>query len=338
MKNAWLVGLLAGLLVVAGVGFGYWKWQGNKEEKQQLSRVTIRAARNYWPGQFWKEIAAKKGWFEEAGLKVELIDTNPDYVGSLQKLVDREMDENAFTPYDFVLQNTEGANLVAVTEPDISFGIDRLIAMPSINSVSDLRGKRVGVSKGTYTEFLLNVALEREGMTLNDVQLVEVAIENAESALKSGKAVAVFTYDPYSSDAIKNVGAQKIFDTSEVPGLNPSLDVFTKEFVEKYPDVVQAYVKVWHKTTQYILDNPEEATAIIGEIYSVEPSEVVAYMEGDKILTLDDNISGFAYTAGYDSLHGNFRRVNQFLIDNDQTEKKLDSVDFIDNTFIQALQ
>jgi hypothetical protein len=53
---------------------------------------------------------------------------------------------------------------------------------------------------------------------------------------------------------------------------------------------------------------------------------------------LNDNISGFAYTAGYDSLHGNFRRVNQFLIDNGQTDKKLDSVDFIDNTFIQALQ
>jgi NitT/TauT family transport system substrate-binding protein len=338
MKNAWLVGLLAGLVLLIGLGVGYWQWQANQQSKQQLSRVTIRAARNYWPGQFWKEIADKKGWFEEAGLKVELIDTNPDYVGSLQNLVDRKMDENAFTPYDFVLQNTKGANLVAVIEPDISYGIDQLIALPAITSVGDLKGKRVGVGRGTYTEFLLSVALEREGMQLSDVQVVEVAIEDAASALQSGRAVAVFTYDPYSSEAIEQLKAHKIFDTSEVPGLVPSLDVFPKEFVEQYPDVVQAYVKVWHKTTQYILENKSEAVAIISEIYEVEPSEVEAYMQGDKILTLNDNLSGFAYTAGYESLHGNFRRVNQFLIDNGHTDQKLESVEFIDNTFIQALK
>jgi ABC-type nitrate/sulfonate/bicarbonate transport system substrate-binding protein len=58
------------------------------ENTPQPSGEVMKVAKYYWPGMYWVEIAESKGWFREAGLNVELIDTNPDYFQSLQDTAD----------------------------------------------------------------------------------------------------------------------------------------------------------------------------------------------------------------------------------------------------------
>jgi NitT/TauT family transport system substrate-binding protein len=72
------------------------------------SKEVIKIATNYWSGQFWIDIAAEKGWFEEAGLNVEYIDTNTDYFQGLQDVVDEKIDVNQFTLYDLLEWRIEG--------------------------------------------------------------------------------------------------------------------------------------------------------------------------------------------------------------------------------------
>ena len=54
------------------------------ESPAATSAKPIRVAGLYWPGRFWADIAHSKGWFKEAGLNVEWVDTNPDYFASLE--------------------------------------------------------------------------------------------------------------------------------------------------------------------------------------------------------------------------------------------------------------
>ena len=51
------------------------------------SSTPIRVGAAYWPGFYWMDVAQEKGWFKEAGLNVEWVDTNADYFASFDDLV-----------------------------------------------------------------------------------------------------------------------------------------------------------------------------------------------------------------------------------------------------------
>ena len=50
--------------------------------------------------------------------------------------------------------NSQGANLVGVINGDTSRGADAIIAKSEIKDIASLKGKRIGVAKGTYQEYL----------------------------------------------------------------------------------------------------------------------------------------------------------------------------------------
>ena len=113
---------------------------------------------------------------------------------------------------------------------------------------------------------------------------------------------------------------------------------FHRSFIEERPGDVQAFVNVWHKTTEFIKENPGEALEIIAEIYDVPFEDVAAFAEGDKILDLRDNKVAFSYAAGFESLHGTAKQINDFMKNNDITDMTLDSIEFIDGQFIREVQ
>ena len=73
-----------------------------------------------------------------------------------------------------------------------------------------------------------------------------------------------------------------MFDSSEIPGINEGVMPFHKNFIEKRPEDVKAFVRVWNKTTLFIKSNPEEAFRIIAKIYNKTTKEVADLTEIDK--------------------------------------------------------
>jgi len=333
----WLVIFL--LLVAIGVAswFGYNNFYDLEENVVKPSGIPIKTARYYWPGSYWIEIADQKGWFEEAGLNVQLIDSNPDYYQSLQDMVDGKMDVNGFSLFDIISYKLTGADLVLVINADSSFGSEGIVAREGIADVEDLKGKRVGVDIGIYTDYILGVALDEHGLSFDDIDKVSVLGEQAAEELASGNVDAIVTWEPIISQAVEN-GGTKIFDTSEISGISPNGQAFNKSFINEHPEDVQAYVNVWYKTTEFIKKNPEEAFGIIAGIYSVSREEVESFGEVDKILDLKDNQTSFSYAGGFESLHGAARRMNDFMIEAGLTDKSLDSTQFIESKFINRVE
>ncbi len=304
-----LIFLSCALVVLIILGF-IWRESGPKlPEAPKTSGFPMKLARYYWPGQFWKEIAYQKGWFKEAGLKVELIDTNSDYYASLVDMVDGKMDSNSFTSFDLIQFNLKGADLVAVINPDISHGVDAIIAKREIDDISGLRGKKIGVTLGTYSEYLLNVVVSIGGLTPDEVVKVNVLTERAVKDFINGTLDAIVTWEPLAAEARKKGNGRTLFDTSQSPGIVASVTAFKRSFIKKRPHDVQACVNVWHRTIQFIKENPEEAFGIIAAIYNVSLDEVKVLANLDKIMDLDHNITAFTYGAGFDSLYGGARQV-----------------------------
>ena len=136
----------------------------------------------------------------------------------------------------------------------------------------------------------------------------------------------------------EKANGRKLFDTSEIPGISPNGQTFHRSFIEERPEDVQVYVNVWHKTTQFIKENPKEAFGIIADIYKVTLGEVQAFAQVDKILYLRDNLTAFSYGAGFESLHGTARQINNFMIKEGMIDKQLDSTEFLDARFIRTLK
>ena len=92
----------------------------------------IKVAVQYWPGIYWLGIADEKGWFKEAGLNVQLVDTNTDYFASVKDFAKGRFDVNNLVLYDLLDSLAGGADLVGVINVDYSTGAEKLIARPGI--------------------------------------------------------------------------------------------------------------------------------------------------------------------------------------------------------------
>ncbi len=323
------------ILVSGGVGWKIWFQQ---DSTLQTTNEPMRVARYYWPGMYWIEIAEKKGWFQEAGVQVELIDTNPDYFASLQEMADGKLvDAHAFSLFDMLAFNAKGSDLVLVINADNSFGVEAIVAKSTIRDLADLKGKTIGVSKNTYTEYILTIALSQAKVSLEEVTLIDVPVERAAQEFIEGKFDAVVTWEPDVSKAIEQGNGHSLFDTSQVRGISPNGQAMHRQFIEERRNDVQAYVNVWHKTTEFIQNHPQEAFQIIADIYGATWQEVQAIERLDRIRNLRENLSAFTIASGLESLHGSVRSMNRFMNERGITEERFDTELVLNDYFIHAL-
>ena len=334
-NNSIVLGAIFSVLILVGVGGCQSETNNSKEPKTTDLPMTV--GRAFWPGMFWVDIARHKGWFEKAGLNVLYYDTNPDYVGSLNEMVAGKIDVNGFSLFDLMSFNVAGADLVMVINTDNSTGAEAILANTGIGNLKGLKSKVVGVSKGGYLEYILDEALARDGIDKFDIKLVDVLPQNASGELQKANVDAVVTYEPFVSEVLAGNNARKLFDTSEIPGLSPNGSTFHRSFIDERPGDVQAFVNVWHKTREFMKENPKEAFGIIAQVYDSTPGDVQAFGLLDKILDLRENTVSYSFGSGFESLHGAARKMNNFLIKNEVTDRQLDSTEFIDGRFLRTL-
>jgi NitT/TauT family transport system substrate-binding protein len=301
------------------------------------TRAPIRLGTYEWPGSYWIDVAWEKGWFAEAGLNVERINTDTKYFESLDEVVAGKIDATGFAQYDLVRYVAAGHDLVGVAAIDYSDGAEALIARPGIRNLSDLRGKRIALRRGSYLEYLLAIFAERAGLAISDFEVLDRSGEAALADLKAGTVDAIFMWEPYASQAEKAVDGARLFSTAEFPGLTYNVLSLRREFVQTRPDEVIALLRVWERSVQFIRDNPNEACAIVAKLFNQPLPEVKDMMRTDRILDVTDNTRAFSYAAGFESLHGSWRRMNDFMIERGLVARRVDSPDHLDARFVNAL-
>lgn len=139
-----------------------------------------------WAGWWPWAIAEEEGLFAKNGVNVEM-KWFDGYLESLQALAAGQLDGNSQTLNDTIAFAGEAINgEVAVLVNDNSAGNDKIIVAEEINSVKDLKGKKVAVEEGVVDDFLLSLVLEKAGMSRKDVQIVPLETGAATAAFASG--------------------------------------------------------------------------------------------------------------------------------------------------------
>src|SRR6185295_19153414 len=127
-----------------------------------------------------------------------------------------------------------------------------------------------------------------------------------------------------------------IFSTADFPGLTYNVLSFRRQFVQSRREDVVALLRVWQRTVDYIRANPKEACAIVSRLVDDPLAYVQDMMTKDRILDLADNSRAFSYAAGYESLHGSWRRMNDFMIERGLVNTRVESPPHLDARFLNA--
>src|SRR5262245_7002596 len=147
-----------------------------------------------WPGWVAWEIAIEKDMFAAEGVDVQF--EWFDYVASMEAFGAGQLDAVAMTNGDTLVTGSTGAQSVMILINDYSNGNDMVIARAGVNSLVDLKGKKIGVEIGFVDHLLLLNGLEKNGMSESDVELVNVPTNETPQVLASGQVDAVAAWQP----------------------------------------------------------------------------------------------------------------------------------------------
>src|SRR5207245_4001873 len=128
-----------------------------------------------------------------------------------------------------------------------------------------LKGKTVAASApGTTPYFTLAWMLDKNGMTVKDVTVVNLEPGPAAQAFLAGQNDAAMTYEPYLSSVREKPEAGKIIATTlDYPMI---MDTFgcTPKFINEQPKLVQGLVNAYFEAVQQIGKDPKKSFEIMG--------------------------------------------------------------------------
>uniref|UniRef100_A0AAU1LLJ3 Aliphatic sulfonate ABC transporter substrate-binding protein n=1 Tax=Streptomyces sp. NBC_00148 TaxID=2903626 RepID=A0AAU1LLJ3_9ACTN len=233
-------------------------------------------------------IADEQGLWKEQGLKSEY-STFTNGPLQIQALGSGNLDFGYIGPGAMWLPASGKARIVAINTLGRA---DRVIAQPGITSMKDLKGKKVGVPEGTSGAMVLDLALEKAGMSEKDIEKVPMDPSTVVSAFASGQIDGAGLWYPL----IDTIKAKK-------PKLNEVASTAAKDFEDRaFPNAFVApadgdeklnakVVKVLQKANDWRAAHPEESIDVAAALLKVDRDKVAADAANVETLSTADLVA-----------------------------------------------
>ncbi len=293
-----------------------------------------------WIGYSPLYVAEAKGFFENRGITVEskTFGSNGDMLSTFAA---KKVTAQAATNPEVVTHAARGVDYRIVQMADASLGGDGILARNSVKDLADFKGRKVGVEIGTNSYyFLLQVLKAKTDLTIDDLDVVNIASDAAAAAYQSGNVDVAVTYAPFLQKANEaQPDGRVIIDTSALPTAILDIYLFHADFVEQNPEQVQAFVDGIFEARSFIKSNPEAAYAIIGEKLDLTPEDVQEQLSGVDLTSLATNKTVLTAQEGSESLVQNLVTMSQFLAEQEQIDAPLTAeqiAPLIDPSFVEA--
>ena len=307
-------------------------------QAMSVSAEPLKVGYSDWPGWVAWEVAIEKKWFAEEGVDVKF--EWFDYVASMDAFAAGQLDAVGMTNGDALVTGSTGAKSVMVIMNDYSNGNDMLIGAPGITSVKDLKGKKVGVEVGFVGHLLLLNALEKNGLTEADVELVNVPTNETPQVLASGDVDAIVAWQPSSGSALQLVpGSTAIYTSKDEPGLIYDMLAVSPSSYANDRAKWEKVAKVWYKTVDYIKDPKtfDDAVAIMASRVGLPPAEYKKFIDGTNILTLEEAKQFYKKGDGFGSIYGSSKLSDDFNVANKVYDTPEDIESYIDASLTNGL-
>ncbi|MBJ8553756.1 sulfonate ABC transporter substrate-binding protein [Acinetobacter bereziniae] len=163
-----------------------------------------------------------------------------------------------------IFAQAANSNLVYVANQPVAPLAEALIVPKdsAIQSVQDLKGKRVVLNKGSNVHYLLLKVLEANHLKLDDIQVVYLPPADARAAFEKGAVDAWVIWDPFFAAAEKQLNA-KVIATGQNVVNNHQFYLADRKFAEQHPDVLKVVVNELNTTTQWVSQHQTDAAKLL---------------------------------------------------------------------------
>lgn len=232
-------------------------------------------------------IAEDQGLWEKHGIDV----TTKSFTNGplqIQALGTGDLDFGYIGPGAFWLPASGKAKIVAMNTLGQA---DRVVGQPGIETMKDLRGKKVAVPEGTSGDMILTLALQKEGMTKDDIEVVPMEPSAIVSALSSGKVDGAGFWYPALATVKKQVPdlveIAKNSDFEDTVAF-PTAFVAGNDVVSGDKDKAGKVLAALRDAIEYRAENLDESIELTAEFNDLKPADVKADAENVEVLSLEE--------------------------------------------------
>ncbi|GGJ84760.1 ABC transporter substrate-binding protein [Pseudomonas matsuisoli] len=164
-------------------------------------------------------------------------------------------------PYVFALGSGAPLKVVSITHFDGRYTTSILVPKDSpLQSVADLKGKRVVTNRGSIGHYLVIKALRDAGLKTSDITFVNLLPSDAQGALRAGDADAWSTWDPYTTIALTGGDARILRKGTDLLNNNTYLAA-TQQATETKQEQIEDFVVRLERAYQWANNNREAFAA-----------------------------------------------------------------------------
>lgn len=255
-------------------------------EKQKVTIGMIT-----FPGYAPLYLAKEKGFFGD--LDVELV--RIEAIGDLRAALSSGKIDIYASTYD-IFQANQGSDVpgIGFMLIDESHGADGIVAAEGINSIRDLKGKKLAGEPGVPPYFLLQYLLNKENLLMSDISVKDIATQDAGAAFTSGSVDAAALYEPFLTNAVNaRKGSKVVISSAQEPNILADLLFASDKLAKDNPDVLKKVAEGWFKALDYAKSNQDDAYTIMGKAFNVSKQEMIDFKSAITWYSREDNVSMF---------------------------------------------
>lgn len=318
------------VIVVGLIGAGVFLFQSSDVTESQPIKLGIST----WPGYSLAFLAEEKGFFEKNGVSVELVHTT-EYTDAQTLFLNNEVD-GIFQVYtDSLFYSSTGVDSKVVYVINYSTESDVVVGFGDVKS---LKGKTIGIeSLNGFSHLFVLKALEKNGLTENDVNFKIIPSQQILTSLLSGEIDAGHTWDPTKQLALDS-GYEVICTAGDLPGIITDVLSFNSEIIDERPQEIQAIVQSMIDAKNYYEQNSSESIEIMADSLGISTTDLSRGYSGIHLLSYDENIQSLTGNDETRSLRGTGEFIASYYLERGQLSQMPEFSEIIDSTILQALK
>lgn len=292
----------------------------------------LRVGSNVWPGYETLSLARSLGIFASTPIKlVEL----PSATEVTHAFRNGGLEVAALTLDEALALLQQDTSLRVILVVDVSNGGDAVLARPEITSLAQLKNRRIGVENSAVGAIMLDGLLTTAKLSYSDFTLLPVTVDEHLAAYRSGKVDAIVTFAPLIGKLLA-LGANNIFDSSQIPGRIVDVLVTRKTVLDNQKESLKTLLSAYFMALEYRQQHPDTASRLLAPRLAVPPAEVWKHYQGLRLPDLAENHRLLAQRDP--ELQKTAAELAQLMHSRHLLSRPVDTSQFIDGSLLPALR
>src|SRR5215472_14749878 len=208
-------------------------------------------------------VAKEAGLFAKNGLDVT-INTGPSGSAMVPFLINNQVHSAYGSDLAGVINHNVDNNIVAVADGTYLLKWLSVVGR-NIPDMAGLKGKRVGVAKGTGGEIFWHRVGAKLNLNPADYQIVDIEAPEMVAAIERGDIDALATWEPWPTRALMNVKGTKILQDAEGIYNNINFVYMNRGWIEKNDDAAVRFIRALVEANDLLEKDRPAATAMVSK-------------------------------------------------------------------------